>query len=154
MNRKQYLIQKISNLIISIEILDIYSKKYSNKIRNQYICINYFFLPASKIILNYNLKMNLIYILFHIYIVIHKQNIQKIASILIRDYSLNKKSIMTTQYLNKFYYIYNKVNHYYDYLNDNNNYIYEISIINLYVINKINKPQGLFFFVKYLFESS
>jgi len=159
MNKKQYLIQKIRNLIISIEVLNIYSKKYLNEFvtRSTYKNLkNPFFLIASKFILGSNLKINFIYIIlyiYHIYMVVNNENLQRIANKIIKEYTTNSKSELLKQYVNKFYYIYNKINHYYDYFNHNNKYIYDISIINLYIINQTNKRKGLFFLIKYLLSN-
>lgn len=156
MNKKHYLIQKISHIMISIEILNIYSKKYLHKFitQNTYNNIkNPFFINKSKLIINYHLKINFIYLILyihHIYIIVNNESLQKINNKIIKEYTINTKSQILKKYTNKFYYTYNKINHYYDYLNYNHKYIYDLSIIHLYIIHNINKPKGLLFLIKYL----
>ena len=158
MNKKQYLIHKINHLIISIEIIHIYYNKNLNQLIQQNIqknkdIDNYFFLNGYKFIQNYNYKINFIYLILYIYKiykVLNNNSIQKINIHLIKEYINNKKSKVLKKYIKKFYYNYNKINYYYDYYNYNNEYIYNICINNLYIINKIKQPQGFIFFIKYL----
>nr|YP_010199491.1 hypothetical protein LK036_pgp016 [Gracilariopsis tenuifrons]UAD89349.1 hypothetical protein [Gracilariopsis tenuifrons] len=100
----------------------------------------------------YNFETSII-LIYRIYKLVNHHTIRKnIHHIFIDIYNQNKSTIIR-QYLKRFKYIYYKTQNYYNtrsklYCNDQ--YINEIAILNLYIIQKIIYQDGIYFFIKYL----
>nr|UAD88940.1 hypothetical protein [Gracilariopsis chorda] len=94
-----------------------------------------------------------IILIYRIYKLVNNHIIKKnIHNVLINIYNQNKSQIIK-QYLKRFRYIYYKTQNYYNtrskiYCNDQ--YINEMAILNLYLMQKIIYQDGMYFFIKYL----
>nr|YP_009295231.1 hypothetical chloroplast RF65 [Dasya binghamiae]AOH77243.1 hypothetical chloroplast RF65 [Dasya binghamiae] len=143
MQKKIYLVHKMTLLLISIEALHLYSYEYLYKQKYYYNNKNYCFL-------------SLILHIYSIYTIINTKTLKKLAYNIINEYNKYPQSNLVKQYLNKFTYIHNKKYNYYNYNCNhcfNLLYIHRIAMINLYIILQANHKKGVILFIKYLCKS-
>nr|YP_010851713.1 hypothetical protein QQP89_pgp008 [Echinothamnion hystrix]WGH14598.1 hypothetical protein [Echinothamnion hystrix] len=142
--------KKIDLLLISLEILNIYFIKNQNtlefnKIRKDLKKNNF-----SK----HHRFVKLIKQIYIIHLIIDKYLLNEIANEILKNYSQSKKCNSISKYRKKFYKIYCEQKEYYkNYKLLNSKYkvdIKNIALINLYIISKSIKKDGIYFLIKYL----
>nr|YP_009295889.1 hypothetical protein Schim_143 [Schimmelmannia schousboei]AOM64824.1 hypothetical protein Schim_143 [Schimmelmannia schousboei] len=145
-------------LLISIEALDIYTFEQNFSSMRQFTHNEIFIIRSGNLIRhpdhNSLLKFNYIIILLYaVYRLINTQFIQNTAVHILNNYYLNNSTELTQQYINKFTYIHNRTQNYY---NKNSYYdnldLIEMAMINLYVISKMTYKTSLYFLIKYLYS--
>nr|WGH13805.1 hypothetical protein [Lophurella pseudocorticata] len=149
-NKKKDYLKKIDLLLISLEILNIYFIKNQNilefnKIRQD--------LKKNNFSTNHRF-IKLIKNIYTIKLIIDKYLLNEIANEILKNYATSKKCKSISKYHKKFYKIYYEKKEYYknykllhnrDKVNINN-----IALINLYVISKSIKKDGIYLIVTYL----
>ncbi len=143
-NKKNIILKKIDLLLISLETLNFFFNKnimYFNKIKIHHLDNTYKFI-------------NIISTIYSIRLTIKKYLIDEIAIEILINYTKSDNKNIFNYYNKKFYHIYSKEKEYYK------NYklltskqrveLSEISIINLYIISQLTKPNGIYLLIKYL----
>jgi hypothetical protein len=137
---------KIHNLLISLESLNLH---ISPDFHNKYVKNN----SINRVYLNeiYTLNtikktnVNILIIINNLYKAIHQTKSYKIIQIILKEEKL------LNQYMKKFNYIYlKKYNKYQSYIINEKTTIYNIAIMNLYIIYLINKRSNLYYLIYYL----
>nr|YP_009392373.1 hypothetical protein [Osmundaria fimbriata]ARW60935.1 hypothetical protein [Osmundaria fimbriata] len=166
MNNKNKLKKKIDLLIISLEALDIYydtnsATKVNHTDQNK--CITYYFslksLTTNKHFAHFNNSnyknfQEIIKSIYTIYLISQQTIIYHVIKDIINYYKYGNYK-QAEQYLRRFKYIYFKRQEQYESYKSLNNMsyinIYEVAIINLYIISQLQYKTGLYFLVKYLY---
>ena len=107
-------------MLIAIEALDIYS------IENIYTYNTLIYNKKNKISRKIFHKSNIIQNIYVLYSIIYKEYIQMLSTYLITKNNNKSISNMLIKYINKYIYIYNKYNSYYE----NNSFIQHKAILN------------------------
>lgn len=153
MNKKIEFKKRITLILITIEALDLY---IVDNIQRE-LHINRYNILLNTLIkynCNYNAQIQLkhyIQIIHLLYILITQSYLYNLILELLYDICNKTHSQLTLQYMQRFKYIYNQNQDYYNtYSKDNKLQICNIAIYNLYTINHINNTYGLYYLVKYL----
>lgn len=153
MNKKIDFKQRIILILITIEALDLY---IVDNIQRE-LHINKYNILLNTLIKynnNYNSKIQFkryIQIIHLFYILITQSYLYNLILELLYDICNKTNSQLTLQYIQRFKYIYNQNQDYYNTYSKNNKLqISNIAIYNLYTINQINNTDGLYYLVKYL----
>nr|YP_010728755.1 hypothetical protein P6G74_pgp189 [Phymatolithon calcareum]WEA76798.1 hypothetical protein [Phymatolithon calcareum] len=157
--------EKINILLICLESLDLYSidNIYQSTIKNLYKTQKMLYIYkkySSRSQSNYSIQKTL-YLLHSINNIALENHLQEKIKIILSDYSsfylTNTKnfSLITSQYLNRFIYKYQIFYRYKLTQKMNNqkkrkNRLYNLAIINLYILNKILSKDGPYILYKYL----
>nr|QOS04520.1 hypothetical protein [Sarcopeltis skottsbergii] len=153
MNKKIEFKERINLILITIEALDLY---ILDSIQREY-CINKYNILFTKLIKynnHYNSKIQFNYyiqIIYLFYTLITQSYLYNLILELLYDICNTTYSQLTLQYMQRFTYIYNQNQNYYNtYSQYNKLKIYNIAIYNLYIINQINNKYGIYYLFKYL----
>ncbi len=145
-NRKNIILTKIDLLTISLESLSIFLhkdiKKDSDihyKLKKSAFQNNYRFIDIFTKI--YNIKL-----------IIKNYYIDQIAIDILKEYSIDNQINILYKYNKKFNYIHSIKKEYYKNYKLLKNELNNISMINLYVISQLNKKDGIYILIKYLFK--
>nr|WGH12815.1 hypothetical protein [Echinothamnion sp.] len=149
-NKKKDYLKKIDLLLISLEILNTHFAGHQNTLE-----LNQIRQDFKKNNFNRNHEfIKLIQYTYLIKLVIEKYLLNEIANEILKNYTQSKKSTCINKYHRKFYKIYyTKKEYYKNYKLLHSIYKIEISyiaLINLYIISKLIKKEGIYFFIKYL----
>lgn len=138
--------KQLKYLLMSTEAIDIY---LSQNRREQIIYQKYY--KNKK---NNTIPEQIRLIMKNIYFLYYKtkqRHIQELIQSILINYALDLKSLIAQQYCKRFKYIYIKTQNNYSSLSFlENMHIQKLAIMNLYIINILHKPQGLYNLVKYL----
>nr|YP_009396502.1 hypothetical protein [Polysiphonia scopulorum]ARW65688.1 hypothetical protein [Polysiphonia scopulorum] len=153
-NKKQVLLTRIDLLGISLEAL-IYDYKTSKTLK-KFISVNQCFkIQENNKIYNF---IELLKYIKQLKIITNKYSLNKIAIKLLKEYKEDQTPSATNQYNNRFCSIYTQHDKKHYYKNKkllSHSYqinIKEISILNLYIITKLTKAEGIFVLIKYLYK--
>nr|QCI09080.1 hypothetical protein [Inkyuleea mariana] len=150
---------KIDLLLISIEALDIYaSEQLENNLLNSIMIYHKekFLIRSGNFIRNpdNNSLCNFIHsitFLYNINNLINYDFLKKTAISILNNYNSRIEPKLTKKYINKFIYIHNRTQSYYNvYSYYKNLDLIEIAIINLYIISQITQKTGLYLLIKFL----
>nr|WGH13015.1 hypothetical protein [Echinothamnion sp.] len=137
-------------LTISLEVLNTYFTEHENTIKLKQLHID---LKNN----NSNTNKQFIKLIKYIYkvkLIIDKYLLNEIANEILKNYAKSKKCNLTNKYYEKFYnrccatkeYYKNCKLSYHTYKTD----VYDIALINLYIISQSTKTEGLYILIKYL----
>lgn len=131
MNNTLFNQRSISTLLISVEALDLYNLNINNK----------------SIIYNFTKTKNDIKLVYELYLLITQQQLQSTIKQILDDYCNDQNSQIIVKYIQRFTYIYNK----YNYKNIFKLNTQKLAITELYFINQINRQNGFYKVLKYIY---
>nr|YP_009732035.1 hypothetical protein [Gracilaria edulis]QHS70554.1 hypothetical protein [Gracilaria edulis]UAD85692.1 hypothetical protein [Gracilaria edulis] len=151
-------------LFISIEAINLYNLDDNSKNQINFINrLNHIFLircgnltkhPKVYTLHNFNESIQLINCIHNL---MCDYKIQKNINEMFNTIYKNQKSSKIKQYLNRFKYIYYKIQNYYNIISEtyyDDKYITEIALLNLYIMYISSNKDGIYFLIKYLKLSS
>ena len=159
LDHKKKIKHKIDLLLMSLEAIDPYALEstyqkncltISNKLRNIFKirCGNYNRHPKYNTLCFFDENIKTI---SYIHCLIKDPYIQNITEIILNNYTNSFSCTLTEQYIKRFTYLYKKTQNYYNNLSGYTNInVSEKAIINLYIINIINKKTGIYNLIKYI----
>uniref|UniRef100_UPI003001E23D hypothetical protein n=1 Tax=Anunuuluaehu liula TaxID=3049639 RepID=UPI003001E23D len=155
MYKKLNLKKRIDLILIAIESLDLYALENTHK---KYILYNILLIRFGNYIRHADTNSSLEFKQYIkgiqiCYSLITQSCLNNLASEILYNVCNQIQPQLTSQYIKRFKYIYNQTQDYYNTYSEYNDLnIYNIAIVNLYIISRINNKYGIYYLIKYLYN--